>query len=129
MISKLTELYSLLTREQKAKLFRLQALIILMSVAEVSGVLAFGSLMSVVGETDILQSDSYLAEIYRHSNFSQPANFIFWLAVAVLIILFTSSVIAVITVWRLSMFSAQIGTELAIVCLATIYINPGYFTR
>ena len=48
MFASLKELYSLLTTEQRNKLLRLQLLVILMSFAEIAGVVSIGPFMALV---------------------------------------------------------------------------------
>jgi HlyD family secretion protein len=48
MLSQLKELYSLLTAEQRKKLLRLQFLVVLMSLAEIAGVVSIGPFMAWV---------------------------------------------------------------------------------
>ena len=113
MLKQLKELYTLLTREQRQKLLRLQVLVVLMSFAEIAGVVAIGPFMALVGDMSRLQGDGVIAQLYRFSELGDPRAFLFWLGVGVLIILTAAATISMFTVWRLSMYGARVGGELS----------------
>jgi len=112
MFSQLKELYSLLTREQRKKLLRLQILVVLMSFAEIAGVVSIGPFMALVGDISQLQGDGRLADLYRASGLEDPRDFLFWLGIGVLCVLAVAACISMFTIWRLSMYGAKVGAEL-----------------
>ncbi|MBB3189394.1 ABC transporter ATP-binding protein [Halomonas cerina] len=112
MLRSVKELYLLLTPAQRSKLFRLQILIILMSFAEIAGVASIGPFMALVGDMSLLEGEGVAAELYRLSGIGQPADFLFWLGIAVLAVLALASVISMFTVWRLCVYGAHVGAEL-----------------
>ncbi|EWH01109.1 ABC transporter ATP-binding protein [Halomonas sp. BC04] len=114
MLSNLKDLYFLLTKEQRRRLLRLQVLIVIMAIAEVSGVVAIGPFMALVGDMSRLEGDGVLAKLYQISGFSEPTDFLFWLGVAVLAALTLAALISMFTIWRLSMYAHQLGAELSI---------------
>lgn len=113
MLKQLKELYSLLTKEQRTKLLRLQILVVVMAFAEIAGVVSIGPFMALVGDMGQLQGDGIIAEIYRFSGVGEPRTFLFWLGVGVLIVLTASALVSMLTVWRLSMYGARVGAELS----------------
>lgn len=113
MLKQLKELYSLLTEEQRKKLLRLQILVVLMAFAEIVGVVSIGPFMALVGDMDQLQGQGVMADIYRFSGLAEPRAFLFWLGVGVLVVLTTSALVSMFTVWRLSMYGARVGAELS----------------
>lgn len=113
MLKKLRDLYALLDKSQRRKLLRLQVLIILMSFAELAGVAAIGPFMALVGDMSLLQQEGKLAAtLYQMSGFDTPGDFLFWLGIAVLMVLALSSFISMFTIWRLSLYGARVGAEL-----------------
>ncbi|MCL7940899.1 ABC transporter ATP-binding protein/permease [Halomonas sp. ATCH28] len=112
MINSLREFYSLLTREQRKKFFFLQILIVLMSFAELVGVLAIGPFMAIVGDMTRLQGDGLAADLYKASGMDNPTDFLFWVGVCVLVVLTISASISMYTIWRLSMYASKVGAEL-----------------
>ncbi|HSH47979.1 MAG TPA: ABC transporter ATP-binding protein, partial [Halomonas sp.] len=113
MFSQLKELYTLLTAEQRRRLLRLQALVVLMSFAELAGVVSIGPFMALVGDMGQLQGEGIMAELYHASGFSEPRAFLFWLGVGVMGVLTSAALVSMFTVWRLSMYGAQVGAQLA----------------
>lgn len=112
MINSLSEFYFLLTREQRNKFFFLQILIVLMSFAELVGVLAIGPFMAIVGDMTRLQGDGLAADLYKISGMDNPTDFLFWVGVCVLAVLTISAFISMYTIWRLSMYASKVGAEL-----------------
>ena len=112
MFSQLKELYSLLNSEQRKKLLRLQILVVLMSFAEIAGVISIGPFMAIVGDISQLEGEGFLADVYRASGLESPHNFLFWLGIGVLLVLTMAAAISIFTIWRLSMYAAKVGAEL-----------------
>ncbi|QGT78300.1 ATP-binding cassette domain-containing protein [Guyparkeria halophila] len=113
MLQKIKELYRLLTPEQRGRLLRLQILVVLMSVAEIAGVISIGPFMGLVADMQQLQGDGLLADLFRASGLAEPREFLFWVGVGVLGMLTLAAIISMVTVWRLSLYGAQVGAELA----------------
>ena len=113
MLGQLKELYSLLTKEQRKKLLRLQILVVLASFAEIAGVVSIGPFMALVGDISQLEGNGFIGELYRFSDISDPRAFLFWLGVGVLVVLTSSAVVSMFTIWRLSMYGAKVGAELS----------------
>jgi HlyD family secretion protein len=112
MFSQLKELYSLLTTDQRKKLFRLQILVVLMAFAEIAGVVSIGPFMALVGDISQLQGEGHFADIYRATGLEDPRDFLFWVGIGVLVMLTLAACISMFTIWRLSMYGAQVGAEL-----------------
>jgi len=113
MLKQLKDLYWLLTKKQRRKLIRLQILVVLMSFAEIAGVVAIGPFMALVGDMDQLKEGGFMAKIFEASTISDPRNFLLWLGVGVLLVLAASALISMFTIWRLSMYGARVGAELS----------------
>lgn len=113
MFSSLKDLYSLLTDQQRQKLLRLQLLVVLMSFAEIVGVASIGPFMAIVGDMSLLQGESIVARLYQASGISEPRDFLFWLGIGVLVVLVGAALVSMFTIWRLSMYGAQVGAELS----------------
>jgi ABC-type bacteriocin/lantibiotic exporter with double-glycine peptidase domain len=112
MFSQLKELYSLLTKEQRKKLLRLQILVVLTSFAEIAGVVSIGPFMALVGDISQLEGEGFLAGVYRATGLENPRDFLFWLGISVLVVLTIAACISMFTIWRLSMYGARVGAEL-----------------
>tara|TARA_R110002012_G_scaffold64971_4_gene170588 strand:+ start:6028 stop:7836 length:1809 start_codon:yes stop_codon:yes gene_type:complete len=113
MLTQLKELYFLLTTEQRRKLLRLQVLVVLMSIAEITGVVSIGPFMALVGDMSQLQGDGLIADIFEASGFEEPRTFLFCLGLLVVVVLTGSAMISMYTIWRLSIYGAKVGAELS----------------
>ncbi|MDP1540646.1 MAG: ABC transporter ATP-binding protein [Moraxellaceae bacterium] len=113
MFKLIKELFNLLTPNQRSRFYTLQALVILMAITEIAGVAAIVPFMALVGDMSLLQQDTLIAQIYNASGISTEAQFVFLLGVGVLVMLFLSALISMLTTWRLAMFASQVGTEIA----------------
>ena len=113
MFSNIRELYLLLSKEQRNRLFRLQFLVIIMSIAEVSSVLSIGPFMTLVGDISQLEGQGFLADWYRDLGFTDTTDFLLLIACCVLIVLVIATLVSMYTIWKLSMYAAQIGADLS----------------
>ncbi|NVK42628.1 MAG: ABC transporter ATP-binding protein [Oceanospirillaceae bacterium] len=113
MFADLKELYSLLTEEQRKRLLRLQLLVILMSFAEITGVVSIGPFMALVGDIDQLKGGGLVADLFRATGLSEPRDFLFWVGLGVLAVLTVAALISMFTIWRLSLYGTQVGAELS----------------
>ena len=113
MIKVIKDLFILLTQRQRNRFFALQFLVIFCAVVEISCVGLIINFMSIVGDMNQLQQDGILAQLYKASGASSESQFLFYSGISVLILLFFSSIISIITIWRLAMFAQRTGTEIA----------------
>ena len=113
MFKLISNLFNLLSPNQRKRFYVLQLLVILMTIVEILGVASIIPFMALVGDMTQLQQDTFIAKFYQMSGINSESQFVFVLGICVLIMLFISMVISVFTVWGLSMFANKIGTEIA----------------
>ena len=113
MFKTIKDLFKLLTQSQRRGFYALQALVIMMSFAQIVGVASIIPFMTLIGDLSQLQQDTIIAQVYKTSGLNSETQFIFWLALSVLFMLFVASVISMYTTWRISMFANKVGVELA----------------
>ena len=113
MLKQLKDLYQLLDVGQKKRLLRLQILVVMMAFAELTSVVAIAPFMSLVADPSVLNGDGLVAGLYSISGIEQPRSFLFWLGVAVLVMLTLAASISMITIWRLSMYGSRVGAEIS----------------
>ena len=94
MIKIIKHLFKLLTPIQRKGFYALQALAIIMALTQVVGVASIVPFMALVGDMNQLQEDTIFAQAYKASGITSESQFIFWLGVGVLVMLFISSVIS-----------------------------------
>tara|TARA_B100001250_G_scaffold412412_1_gene443544 strand:+ start:7206 stop:8930 length:1725 start_codon:yes stop_codon:yes gene_type:complete len=84
-----------------------------MSLTQIVGVASIIPFMALIADLGQLQQDTIIAEVYKLSGLNSESQFVFWLGLSVLIMLFLASIISMYTTWRLSIFANKIGVEIA----------------
>ena len=125
MFKIIKELFNLLTPSQRKRFYVLQIFVAIMAVVEIFGVASMIPFMAVVGDMSQLQEDTLIAQIYKSSGITSESQFVFILGVFVLLALSISTIISMFTIWKLSIFAHQIGTEIAD-RLYTHYLKQGW---
>ena len=113
MLRLIKKLFSLLTPSQRRRFYVLQVLVVLMAILEIAGVASIIPFMTLVGNMNQLQENTFIAQIYQASGISSESQFVFFLGFAVLIMMFISALISIYTIWMISMFANKVGTEIA----------------
>ena len=106
-------LFSVLNTSQRRHFYLLQVLVIVMSLTQIVGVASIIPFMALVGDLSQLQQDTIIAEVYMMSGLNSESQFIFWLGIGVLIMLFFASIISMYTTWRITLFANKISVEIA----------------
>ncbi len=107
------DLFSILTTSQRRHFYLLQVLVIVMSLTQILGIASIIPFMALVGDLSQLQQDTIIAEVYKLSGLSSESQFVFWLGLSVLIMLFFGSIISMYTTWRTTLFANKISVEIA----------------
>lgn len=113
MFNIITQIFSLLSIEQRKKFYTLQVLVILMAFTELLGIASIAPFMALVGDMSLLEKDGIYSKLYQLSGINNPVSFLFMTGVSVLIALTVSTVISMFTTWRLSLYGSKVGTEIA----------------
>ena len=106
-------LFSILKTRQRRQFYLLQVLVIVMSLTQIVGVASIIPFMALVGDLSQLQQDTIIAEVYKLSGLNSESQFVFWLGLGVLIMLFFASIISMYTTWRITLFANKISVEIA----------------
>lgn len=109
----LRELFGIFTRGQLKRLLLLQLLMILMAFAEIGGVTAIGVFMAVVADPDILNRTNLVGTLYKMSGVTDPDEFIYLVGVIAVVVLVSTALLSMLTIWRAALFAARIGQEMA----------------
>jgi ATP-binding cassette, subfamily B, bacterial PglK len=105
------ELFLQLDDGQKSRFYRLQILVILMSILEVTGIASIGPFMALIGDNELVKSNAILRNFYVLSGADDIQDFISMVGVLILFLMLISSLFSVFTSWRLAIFASDIGTE------------------
>ncbi|WP_216642565.1 ABC transporter ATP-binding protein [Hydrogenovibrio sp. JE_KL2] len=82
-----------------------------MAVSEIVGVASIAPFMALVSNASLINDNKILFSIYTYIGFSSTNAFIISMGVLVLLILSISTLLSIITTWKLSMFATQVGAE------------------
>jgi ATP-binding cassette, subfamily B, bacterial PglK len=124
-MNKLRELFGLLNTNQRKRFYVLQVLILVMAFMEIIGIVSIIPFMALVGDLNQLQQDTFISSVYQASGIKSELRFVFLIGLGVILMLATSAILSMYTVWRLSMFANKIGVEIADQ-LYTYYIKKGW---
>ncbi len=113
MFKMIRQLFSLLTPSQVRQFYVLQLLVVVVAFTELVGIASIAPFMALVGDISLLEKDGLFAELYQFSGVANPMDFLFYTGLAVLLMLAFSTVISMFTIWKLSLYAAKIGTEIA----------------
>jgi HlyD family secretion protein len=91
----------------------LQLLVVVMAFTELVGIASIAPFMALVGDISLLEKEGVFAELYQFSGLTNPMDFLFYTGLAVLLMLAFSTIISMFTIWKLSLYAARIGTEIA----------------
>lgn len=100
-----------LNENQKKRLYSLQVLIFFSTIIEIFGVAVIAPFMAIVGNIGIIDSNEIVKTVYIFSGAQSTQNFLILLGIFVLIILFVSACLSIITIRKLSIFAADVGAE------------------
>ena len=125
MFNVIKQLFSLLTDKQKKQFYILQVLVVIMAFTELLGIASIAPFMALVGDISILEKNAVFAELYQMSGLNSPMDFLFYSGVLVLVMLTFSALVSMFTIWKLSIFGARIGTEIADL-LYTYYMQQSW---
>ncbi|MEA9417314.1 ABC transporter ATP-binding protein [Aeromonas caviae] len=106
-----TQFISSLLPEQKRKLYFLQFFVVVSAIFEVLSVLSVGPFMALVGNINLVYDNDVINYIYTVSRLDTPEDFLVLSGVLVLVSMFFAALTSILTIWRLSMFAAHVGSE------------------
>ena len=113
MLKLVNRLFSLLTCKQRKSFYGLQFLVLLMALLEIIGVASIIPFMALVGDFNQLHDETIISKIFEISGIQSETLFIFTLGLVVLFMLILSATTSVFTIWKISMFAAEVGSEIA----------------
>jgi len=121
----ITRLLGTLTGPQKKQLFILQLLVVLSAILEVVTILIFGPFMTLIGNTQILDKNTFVKKLYIFFGIHSNTDFLIAIASFVLVSVLLSSIVSIITIRRLSYFAAEVGAEFGD-RLYSLYMSKSY---
>ncbi|TXD98089.1 ABC transporter ATP-binding protein [Psychrobacter frigidicola] len=113
MFNVIRQLFSLLSARQVRQFYILQVLVVVMAFTELLGIASIAPFMALVGDISILEKSNVFAELYQMSGLTNPMDFVFYTGLLVLIALSISTIVSMFTIWKLSLYGASVGIEIA----------------
>ena len=98
-----------------------------MGIFETTGIASIMPFMAVITNPEIIHQNQALSFIYNYLNFSNENEFIFFVGIAVLLILLISNSFAAFTTWRLLRFAYLCGHNLSTRLFEKYLGNPYSF--
>lgn len=113
MLNVIKQLFSLLSASQVRRFYILQVLVVVMAFTELLGIASIAPFMALVGDISILEKSNVFAELYQISGLTDPMDFVFYTGLLVLLALTVSTLVSMFTIWKLSLYGASVGIEIA----------------
>ena len=107
------EVYRCFTPDQKKKLLRLQIVFILSAFLELAAVASIGPFMSAVVGSNVGMISILKENLNGMFSGLDEVESLMLLGASVLVLLFTSSIVSIYTVWRLSLYSQEVGAAIS----------------
>lgn len=113
MLKIIKQLFTLLSDKQIKQFYLLQVLVVVMAFTEILGIASIAPFMALVGDTSMLEKNNMLTTLYEMSGITDPMDFVFYTGVLVLVALTLSTIVSMYTTWRLALYGANVGIEIA----------------
>ena len=113
MFKVIRQLFSLLSAKQVKQFYILQVLVVVMAFTELLGIASIAPFMALVGDISILEKSNVFAELYQMSGLTDPMDFVFYTGLLVLVALTVSTIVSMFTIWKLGLYGASVGIEIA----------------
>jgi ATP-binding cassette subfamily C protein len=121
----LKKLYEIFTPRERTQAVLIFIASLVTAFAQAFGVASIFPFISVVMNPNMIQQNKWLSLIYNKLNFSEINSFIFFLGIAVLLIVILSSIISAVTTWAKTRFTLGKNHSLS-QRLLTIYLSQPY---
>lgn len=125
MLKTLSEIFLLLTPRQKKRFLLLQVLVFFMALMEVIGITLLVPFISLITNPEIINTNLIMLTLYQFSNVGEYNHFVIWFGALVLLVLFFSTLISIITTIIMAKFAAIVGAEIS-QKLFSYYINESW---
>ena len=113
MFNKILNLYNFFDKNLKIKLLYSQLLMLISSIFEILSIFSIGPLIQILNNPKIINdSDQFISKIYTYFNFQSFETFLVSIVLAIFFFLLLSTIILVVTLYILSLFSQNLGNIL-----------------
>jgi len=102
-------LLELLSSNHRRKLFGLLFLFFIVALLQVAGIASIAPFIAIVSNPDAIFINSTLSYVYNYYNFTDTTSFLIAYALCVVALLLIGNSLACYSVWKLNMFSMNLG--------------------
>ena len=95
----------LFTRSELNKLILLFFSILIMAILEVVGVASIVPFMSVIASPEIIHNNTYISNLYNFLQVDSENEFIIFLGIAIIVLLFLSNIAQAFITWKMTFFA------------------------
>ena len=113
MFKMIRQLFSLLSAQQVKQFYILQVLVVVMAFTELLGIASIAPFMALVGDISLLEGTGVFARLYQMTGLTDPMDFVFYAGLLVLVALTVSTIVSMLTTWKLALYGSSVGTEIA----------------
>ena len=113
MFSLIYRICKILDSNQKWILFRIQFLVISISILEILVIFSFGGLVSFLTNTNNISNGNIYIFLSKFYEFNNDIDFIIFYSILLFIVVIISSVSSVYGIWRISMYAASVGVSIS----------------
>lgn len=125
MFSLFKKIILLMDSHQRIHYIALQLLVILMSIMEILGIASIAPFLSLLSEPSLIETNKIANKLYMISGAESFNQFFLYSGLIVLFMLTLSSIISIITTWKLSLFAYSVGTSFSN-RLYSYYLNKNW---
>ena len=111
-MSLFAELWSILTPKQRRDILTMQIVSIVMAFSTITGIAAIAPFFAVLGQPQLIDSNSLLHWAYVHGDFSDRRGFVVALGFAFIAVMLIANLINVLGSLAMSRLAVRIGNEL-----------------
>lgn len=112
IIKIIRNIFKLLTKEQRSKMFLLQIFFIFSAVVQVVGVASIAPFIGIISNPETIHTNNLLQFLYKIFHVGSDQQFIIIFAILSVTMIFLSNAVSALTLWLLLKFSISIGSDL-----------------
>ena len=125
MLATLVDLFSVLKKKNKIKLFYLQVLLLISALFEVATIITIGPFMSLVAGSAGIESSKFISLIKNLLNIKNNNDLIFVTGFITLLVFTLSAFISILTTFIVTYFGNKIGAEIS-TSLYNLYLSKPF---
>ena len=105
-------IFQLLTKEQRSKMFLLQIFFIFSAIVQVVGVASIAPFIGIISNPESIHANKLLVFVYNVLSLKSDQDFIIVFAALSITMIVFSNAVSALTLWLLLKFSISIGSDL-----------------